>query len=388
MLKKNILIYGATGSIGESTLNLIRKNRDKFNVVGLTCNENIKKIINIADEFGCKNLGIGNVNIVINNKKTLSNYNIYKGIDKFYSLAFEHEVDIIIFAISGTSPLNLLMQLAGLGKIIGLANKECIICLGNLFLNKARSSNTKVIPLDSEHNAIYQLIKNKNLDTIKKYTITASGGNFYNYSYLDLKDISPKQAITHPKWKMGKKITVDSSTLMNKGLEIIEASILFNIKPNDIDALIHPESIIHGLVEFNDSSTHAFLSQPNMEISISSALSEDNDIFLDMFSLDLAKNKSLTFFDIDCQKFKAIDLAKSSLNHGGLVPAILNYCNEIMVTFFLQNKILFTDIVEYNEKIMNQFIINKNNIINPNIDDIHNAFKVIDKYISNIKLLY
>ena len=380
MLKKNIVIYGATGSIGESTLNLIRDNKDNFNVVGLTCKENVTKIINIANEFDCKNIGIANKELIAKNQTLLKNFTIFSGIEEFHHIISDYSVDIIIFAISGSAPLQLLMELSSSGKSIGLANKECIICLGNLFLDNAASSSTKIVPLDSEHNAIYQLIKNKNLDSINKYTITASGGNFYNYKYEDLMKITPEQAVIHPKWKMGKKITVDSSTLMNKGLEIIEACILFNIEPNKINALIHPESIIHGLIEFNDSSIHAFLSKPSMEISISSILFDDNSINLDNHKLDLSSIRSLNFIEIDNDKFNAIKIAKTSLDHGGLVPAVLNYTNELMVNLFFDKKISFTDIVENNKYIMNQFILDNNNIKNPSIDDITQSFKIIDKY--------
>jgi len=383
MHKKNIVIYGATGSIGESTLNLIRNNRKNFNVIGITCNENINKISKIADEFDCKNIGIANKELIAQNKTLLKNYTIFEGIDEFQNMISDYAVDIIIFAISGSAPLQLLMQISNSGKIIGLANKECIICLGNLFLKEAALSSTKIIPLDSEHNAIYQLIKNKNIDSINKYIITASGGNFYQYEYADLMKITPEQAITHPKWKMGKKITIDSSTLMNKGLEIIEACILFNIMPNKIDAIIHPESIIHGLVEFKDSSMHAFLSQPNMEVSISSILF-DNNIDLNKHKLDLSSIGSLNFIDIDKDKFKAIELAKNSLDYGGLCPAILNYTNELMVNFFLKKKISFTDIVENNKKIMEQFITDNDNIQNPNIDDINQSFATVDEYTSRL----
>ena len=384
MHKKNIVIYGATGSIGESALNLIRDNKENFNVVGLTCNENINKICKIANEFDCKNIGVADKKLINQNKSLLMNYTIFAGIDEFQYMVSDHYVDIIIFAISGSAPLKLLMEISSYGKTIGLANKECIICLGNLFLDKAAISTTKIIPLDSEHNAIYQLIKNKNVDSINKYTITASGGNFYKYNYSDLMNITPEEAVTHPKWKMGKKITVDSSTLMNKGLEIIEACILFNIEPNKIDALIHPESIIHGFVQFKDSSIHAFLSQPSMEISISSILFDDNSINLDNHKLDLSSIKSLNFIEIDNDKFKAIKIAKASLDHGGLAPAILNYTNELMVNLFFEKKILFTDIVENNKYIMNQFILDNNNIKNPNIDDITQSFKIIDTYSSKL----
>ena len=384
MHKKNIVIYGATGSIGESTLNIIRDNKENFNVVGLTCNENINKVSKIANEFDCKNVGVANKELIIQNKSLLKNYTIFAGIEQFQYMVTDQSVDIIIFAISGSAPLKLLLEISSSGKIIGLANKECIICLGNLFLDKAAISTTKIVPLDSEHNALYQLIKNKNVDSINKYTITASGGNFYKYNYSDLMNITPEEAVTHPKWKMGKKITVDSSTLMNKGLEIIEACILFNIESNKINALIHPESIIHGLIEFKDCSVHAFLSQPSMEISISSVLFDDNSINLDNHKLDLISIRSLNFTEIDNDKFKAIKIAKTSLDHGGLGPAILNYTNELMVNLFLNKKISFTDIVENNGLIMNQFILDNNNIKNPNIEDITQSFKLIDKYSSKL----
>ena len=387
MSKKNVLIYGATGSIGDSTLNLIRNNKEKFNVVGLTCNKNIQKLIKVSHEFNCKNIGIGNKELIEKHKDIFLDFNTYGGISDFYSLVTENDVDIIIFAISGTSPLKLLMQLAGSGKTIGLVNKECIICLGKLFLDKANISSTKIVPLDSEHNAIYQLINKRNLNSIKHYTITASGGNFYNYSYPDLKKITPQQAIKHPKWTMGEKITIDSSTLMNKGLEIIEACILFDINKDNIDTLIHPEAIVHGLIEFNDSTQHGFLSQPNMEISISSVLFKENNVDLNRFHLDLKKIKSLNFYEVDNKKFRAIDLAKKSLEYGGLAPTILNYSNELMVNIFLQNKILFTDIVINCEKIMEQFVVEGNNKDDYSLDDIYQSFSVIDEYVNQHQLI-
>lgn len=379
MRKKNILIYGATGSIGDSVLNLIRNNRDRFNVVGLTCNSNINKLIDISNEFECNNVGINNV-LEISNYSGLKNLNVYYGLDEFTKL-MNDSVDIVIFAIAGSSPLNLLMNIASSGKIIGLANKECIICLGRTLLDKASISSTKIVPLDSEHNAIFQLIKNKNKDSIRKYTITASGGSFFNLDKSEMVNITPDQATHHPKWKMGKKITVDSSTLMNKGLEIIEACILFDLNPKYIDALIHPESIIHGIIEFNDRSSHAFLSQPNMEISISSVLFDNNSVELKNHNLDLAKIKTLNFYEIDSSKFNAINLAKISLNEGGLVPAVLNYSNELMVELFLNNQIKFSDITLKNERIINKFIVDGCNVKIPVIDDLRNAFKIVDSYI-------
>ena len=378
MFKKNILIYGATGSIGSSVLSLIRNNREKFNVVGLTCNSNIDKLLDIAYEFECNNLGVNNDKLIPSYPK-LKDYIVHVGLDEFSKL-MNSNVDIIIFAIAGSSPLNLLLDLSTSGKIIGMANKECIICLGKTLLKIASDSSTKIVPLDSEHNALFQLMKNKNRDSIRKYTITASGGSFFNLNKSKMKKITPAQAISHPKWKMGKKISVDSSTLMNKGLEIIEACILFNINSNKIDAIVHPESIIHGIIEFNDRSSHAFLSQPNMEISISSVLFDDNSINLKSHNLDLIKIKSLNFFEIDSNKFNAIELAKFSLNEGGLLPAVLNYSNELMVQLFLNKKISFNAITLNNEFIMNKFLGDGCNINTPTVEDLVNTFKIVDSY--------
>ena len=378
MYKKNVILYGATGSIGESTLNLIRNNREQFNVVGVTCNSNIDKLLDIAHEFECNNLGINNEKIIKNNPK-LKDYTVHVGLDEFFKL-MNSNVDIIIFAIAGSSPLNLLLDLSTSGKIIGMVNKECIICLGKTLLDIASKSSTEIVPLDSEHNALFQLMKNKNRDSIRKYTITASGGSFFNLNKTEMKKITPAQAISHPKWEMGKKISVDSSTLMNKGLEIIEACILFNINSDKIDAIIHPESIIHGIIEFNDRSSHAFLSQPNMEIAISSVLFDENIINLENHNLDLIKIKSLNFFEIDSNKFNAIKLAKFSLNEGGLLPAVLNYSNELMVQLFLNKQISFNEITLNNEIIMNKFLADGCNIHTPTIVDLTNTFKIIDSY--------
>ena len=386
MSKKNILIYGATGSIGTSTLNLIRNNINEFNVVGMTCNSNIDQLLELSIEFNCKNIGIANKNALQNKNIRADNLKIFSGLEEFKDIVNECDVDIIIFGISGSSSLNLLMSLASCGKIIGLANKECIICAGTLFMSKIKSSSTKLVPLDSEHNAIYRLIKNKKKNSIKDYLITASGGNFYDYEYDDLKKIKPVNAITHPKWKMGPKISVDSSTLMNKGLELIEASILFDINEKDIDAIIHPESIIHGIVNFNDYASHAFLSQPNMEISISSALFEKN-FNSNNYNLDLTEIGSLNFYKINKKNFNSITLAKIAINNGGLLPAVLNYTNELMVSKFLHKKALFTDISLNNEIIMNKFLLDGNNVDNPSIQDIFNSFEIIDGYFTSKNIL-
>tara|TARA_B110000858_G_scaffold118774_1_gene135549 strand:- start:5078 stop:6253 length:1176 start_codon:yes stop_codon:yes gene_type:complete len=387
MSKKNIVIYGATGSIGTSTLNLIRNNMSKFNIVGMTCNNNIDQLLKLSIEFNCKNIGIANKDAIYKKNIKTDNIKIFSGLSEFKDIINECHVDIIIFGISGSSSLSLLLYLASSGKILGLANKECIICAGSLFMHKIKSSFTKLVPLDSEHNAIYHLIKNKQKNSIKNYLITASGGNFYNYKYEDLKKIKPEIAVTHPKWKMGNKISIDSSTLMNKGLELIEASILFDINEKNIDAIIHPESIVHGIVNFKDYSSHAFLSQPNMEISISSVLFNEEIFYSNNYNLDLTEIGSLNFHKINIENFNSLSLAKIAIKNGGLLPAVLNYSNELMVSKFLHKKALFTDITLNNELIMNKFLLDGNNIDNPSIQDIFNSFDIIDDYFSSQDIL-
>jgi|TARA_B110000967_G_scaffold210096_1_gene270586 1-deoxy-D-xylulose-5-phosphate reductoisomerase len=386
MPKKNIIIYGATGSIGDSTLELIRNNLDDFNIIGLTCNNNIEKLKLLAAEFNCKNIGIADTDSINKYRNTLINFELYEGINEFHNMITEQAVDIIIFAIAGSDALNLSLNLAESGKVLGLANKECIVCAGKLFMDKIKSSSTKLIPLDSEHNAIYQLCYGKNTSSINNYIITASGGHFYNYTETELRKITPQKAVTHPQWSMGEKISVDSSTLMNKGLEIIEACNLFDFNEDKIDALIHPESIIHGIINFKDNSSHAFLSAPNMQISISSILFPNNDVRSNNFDLDLKKISTLNFYEIDELKFRAINLAKSALKHGGLMPSVLNYSNELMVNQFIEYKICFTEIVINSEIVMEKFLSDGNNILNPTISNIFESFGIVKDYIDNANI--
>ena len=221
MNKKNVLIYGATGSIGDSALSLIRNHQDKFNVVGMTCNKNIKKLHILSDEFNTKNVGIGNYDKEINYKEYFPDKNIFFNLSEFNEL-IDDSIDIIIFAISGVSILELSLDVVKSGKIVGMANKECIISLGNIILETAKAHNTQIIPLDSEHNSIYQLL-NQNNSSFESITITATGGPFLKKDLEDFKNIKLEEAIKHPVWNMGKKISVDSATMVNKGLEVIEA---------------------------------------------------------------------------------------------------------------------------------------------------------------------
>ena len=379
MKKINVLIYGATGSIGDSALSLIRHNKNHFNVVGMTCDNNVEKLSILANEFDTRNIGIARYNKELDYKKYFPDRNIFFSVEEFKEL-IDDNIDIIIFAISGVSILQLSLEIAKSGKIVGLANKECIISLGNIILDTARLSNTKIIPLDSEHNSIYQLL-NRNNSSFESITITATGGPFLNKNIDDFKDVKVEEAINHPVWKMGKKISIDSATMVNKGLEIIEAKYLFDLDISKINVLIHPQAIVHGLVTYQDNSIVSFMSYPDMRIPISNLLFSDMKVNIDDLYLDLAKIETLNFYEVDPKKFPAINFAKEIVNKGGLAPNGFNYTNEKLVNLFLDKKIRFSDIINFNIATMDKYFGMNSNIEKPTIDDIFNFNKWIDENI-------
>ena len=381
MNKKNVLIYGATGSIGDSALSLIRNHKDKFNVVGMTCNQNIKKLHTLSNEFNTKNIGIGHYNKEINYKEYFPDKNIFFKLNEFKELINDN-IDIIIFAISGVSILELSLDVVKSGKIVGLANKECIISLGDIILDAAKLNNTQIVPLDSEHNSIFQLL-NQNNSLFESITITATGGPFLNKNLEDFKNIKLEEAIKHPIWKMGKKISIDSATMVNKGLEVIEAKYLFNLSVDKINVLIHPQAIIHGLVTYKDNSIISFMSYPDMRIPISNLLFPNKDQNLNDLYLDFAKVKCLNFYEVDNNKFPAINYAKDIIKLGGLAPNGFNYANDKLVDLFIKGKINFLDIVNFNIVTLEKYFASNPNVKKPTIDDIHNFNKWID---SNIYL--
>tara|TARA_Y100000741_G_scaffold361389_2_gene345268 strand:+ start:5609 stop:6760 length:1152 start_codon:yes stop_codon:yes gene_type:complete len=379
MKKNNILIYGATGSIGDSVLSLIRNHKDLFNIVGMTCDKNIKKLSKLANEFNTKNIGIAGYNKDLNYAKYFPDRKIFFNLDEFKDL-IDDNVDIIIFAISGTSILQLSLEIAKSGKIVGMANKECIISLGDIILNSAKLNNTKIIPLDSEHNSIYQLLNNNN-SLFDSITITGTGGPFLFKDIKDFKNIKVEEAIKHPVWKMGKKISIDSATMVNKGLEIIEAKHLFDIDIKKINVLIHPQAIVHGLVSYKDSSIISFMSFPDMRVPISNLLFPNIKINIDDLHLDLAQVETLNFYEVDKMKFPAINYVKDIMDKGGLAPNGFNYTNDKLVNFFLNRRIKFLDIINFNIATLDKFFATNSNIKKPTIDDILNFNKWIDENI-------
>tara|TARA_Y100000816_G_scaffold229365_1_gene174499 strand:+ start:2649 stop:3800 length:1152 start_codon:yes stop_codon:yes gene_type:complete len=383
MRKKNIIIYGATGSIGSSVLAILKNNLHKLNLEGITCNKNIKKLIKISNTFNVKKIGFNESEIKDTQVIDYNKYKIFNDISNFHKMITQ-KTDIIIFANSGLKSIDLLLKVLKSGKKVGIANKECIISLGDRINSFKKKYLTQIIPLDSEHNSIYHLLKINNVD-FKSITITASGGPFFKANNYDLKNVTVKQAINHPIWKMGKKISVDSATLMNKALEIIEAKYLFDLKKNEINAIIHPQAIVHAIVNYHNGMSTAILSKPDMKIPISSLFFDFKNFNNANNSLDITKCSKLEFISIDDKKFPAINLAYQVLKKGGSAPHVFNYLNELLVDLFIKNKIKFTEIVKFNEINMEKFFSKNLNISKPNLNDLKNINNWIDNnlYLGN-----
>ncbi len=378
MKKINVVIYGATGSIGSSALSVIKKNQDKFNLEGITCNYRLNKLIKIADQFNVRSIGYNEKSLSKRNYKT-NKYQLYRDISEFDKIV-SNKTDIIIYAISGIGSIDLILKIIKKGKKIGLANKECIISFGKKILLNAKKFSSEIVPLDSEHNSIYHLL-NINFSGIEKILITASGGPFLNLDKKKFNNITPKEALKHPIWKMGKKISIDSATMMNKALEIIEAKYLFNLRNNQISAIIHPQSIVHAIINYKNGASTALMYKPDMKVPISSLFFNFNEFSKKNKSIDVADLNKLEFFEIDVSRFPAFTLVYDVLQNEGLYPNVFNYLNELLVDFFLKGKIKFTDIVDLNRKNM-ELIFKKNaNLEDPSIKDIKNINNWIDKNI-------
>ena len=342
---KKIVILGSTGSVGRSSLDVIKGNND-YVVKCLVASSNEKLIKKQAKSHK-------EAKIYLENPKTnnFSNKSISK--DSLYDLISSSQTDTVIAAISGSSGLELIHHSIKSGKKILIANKEPLVMAGEFLLREAKRNKALVIPIDSEHCSIHQTIKNISKKDIAKVTITCSGGPFYSKPKHKQKNITTKQALKHPIWKMGKKITIDSSTLMNKALEIIEASYLFELSSNKIEAIIHPEGLIHSFVELIDGSILASMASPDMKIPISYGLAYPETRQNNIKKIDLQNLKNLTFEKIDSHKFPSINFAYFALKAGKGMPIILNAANEIAVDSFLNKKISFVDIFKLISKTLN-----------------------------------
>ena len=365
---KNVVILGSTGSIGKNALQVLSNFAKRFSVFGLSTNTNISLLEEQIKRFRPNMAVIADEGSF---RDFPPNYGteILCGMDGLKRLCSHPQVDLVINALVGSVGLLPSLKALESGKNLAIANKESLVMAGQLLIQKAKRTGAEILPIDSEHSAIKQCLLSGKKEEVKRLILTASGGPFLSRNKKDLKEITVKEALSHPTWEMGKKITTDSATLMNKGLEVIEAHWLFGIPPDRIKVLIHPQSIIHSMVEFVDGSVIAQMSLPDMKLPIQYALFYPQRIFSNNTSLDLVKTGHLTFLEPDTEKFPCLHLAYRSLEMGGTAPAVLNAANEVAVEAFLAKGIGFTDI----ERIVQQTLKQHQVGLNPLLDDILNA---------------
>jgi 1-deoxy-D-xylulose-5-phosphate reductoisomerase len=356
---KTISILGSTGSIGCNALDVIRLHPDKFDIFALSGHENVDLLFTQAVEFNPSYIVTKDEKSQVRLTKLLKekkiNIEVLFGPDGYRFIAGHEKVSIVLAAITGAAGLISTMEAAMKGKKILLANKESMVMAGNLLSEVCSQNNGLIIPVDSEHNAIFQVIHNQNNpDEINKLILTASGGPFRNSTLDELINVSVEDALNHPNWTMGKKVTIDSATMMNKGLEVIEAAFLFKIDYKKIEVLIHPQSIIHSLVEFIDGSSLTQLGTPDMKVPISYALSFPERISSGVSGINLSLTEDLQFEAPDLEKFRCLKLAYDCLEQGGSYPIEINATNEVAVDAFLNKKIKFTQISELIEIALNE----------------------------------
>jgi 1-deoxy-D-xylulose-5-phosphate reductoisomerase len=364
---KEITILGSTGSIGVNTLDVISRHRDKFNIKALTANTNLDVFLEqciqykpeyavMADEECASKLGE-------KLKKEAPDISVLAGADGLLQVAELETVDYVMAAIVGAAGLLPTLGAAKAGKRVLLANKEALVMSGKLFMDTVLQNNAELIPIDSEHNAIFQCTSAANTSSISNIMLTASGGPFLDTPMNELSSKTPEQACKHPKWDMGRKISVDSATMMNKGLEVIEASWLFNIKSETIKVVIHPQSIIHSLVEYKDGSVLAQLGNPDMRIPIAYGLAWPERIDTCVQRLDLFDIAHLDFKEVEADRFPCLQLAREAIKQGGTSCVILNAANEVAVNEFLNKRIKFTDIATIIESVMSDITQNSANTL-------------------------
>ena len=351
---KNITILGATGSIGLNTLDVVSRHPDQFSVFAVSANSDWKSLIQICKDYQPSFAVLSDEASAEKLRAVVSpGVQVLCGEDSLDKIAAHPNTDFVMAAIVGGAGMSSTFSAAKAGKRIMLANKESLILGGNLLMGLVKNSGAEIIPVDSEHSAIFQCLKGGS-DGLSKIQLTASGGPFLKTSFENLKSATPEQACNHPNWKMGKKISVDSATMMNKGLEIIEARFLFGLSASQIEVVIHPQSIVHSFVYFDDGSALSQLGLPDMRSAIAYALSHPGRIKSGVKALDLTQQESLEFHQPDLKKYKCLELAYLALEQGKSAPGTLNAANEVAVNAFLRNKIGFLDIPEVVEKTLQE----------------------------------
>ena len=346
MEKRRIAILGSTGSIGRQALDVVRQHRDLFDVELITANNSSSLLIEQAIEFDANNVVICNEDKYREVADALQPHyiKVFAGMKSVCELVASENIDIVLTAMVGFSGLESTVAAIRAGKTIALANKETLVAAGGIVTGLARQNHVPILPVDSEHSAIFQCLQGAYGNTISKIHLTASGGPFRTWDKDRIAAVTFEQALNHPRWNMGRKVTIDSATMMNKGLELIEAKWLFDISPEKIRIVVHPQSVIHSMVEFEDGAVIAQLGHPDMREPIQYALSYPARLTLDNRKLDFAELGELTFSAPDTDRFPALGLAYEAIGKGGNMPCIMNAANEVAVQAFLEGKIGFYDI--------------------------------------------
>ncbi|NQX79805.1 MAG: 1-deoxy-D-xylulose-5-phosphate reductoisomerase [Hyphomicrobiaceae bacterium] len=383
---QTVSILGATGSIGTNTLDLIARSADRFQIESLTAYKNVSQLAKLAKVHNAKFAVIGDETKYKELKSYLAGTSIEIGSGETGLIeAGARQADCTIASIIGSAGLRPSIEAVRQGHRVALANKECLVAAGDVFMSEVSLANAELLPLDSEHAAIHQVLCRGMLDEVKQIIITASGGPFRNWTAKQITAATPEQALRHPNWSMGAKISIDSSTLMNKGLELIEAHHLFAIEPERLKVIIHPQSVVHCLISYYDGSVIAQMANPDMRTPIAYCLAWPGRMASPTEPLDLIKLQSLTFEAPDTERFPALDLAISALIKGGSAPNIMNAANECAVAAFLAHEISFTDITRIVEKCLEK--ADQQNLLQPvgTIDEVlaldHEARQLVGRLI-------
>ncbi|KFZ44164.1 1-deoxy-D-xylulose 5-phosphate reductoisomerase [Smithella sp. SC_K08D17] len=369
---KKITILGSTGSIGCSALDVIGKNPERFQVVALAAGKNIALLKKQIERFKPKVVAVSTKETALKLRYSLTNKDkvkIFYDKEGLKEIASFPSADVVISAISGSAGLIPTIAAIEAGKDIALANKETMVMAGEIVTGRAIKKRVKIIPVDSEHSAIFQCLEGQKSKNLRRIILTASGGPFLNFTGNELKKVSLSQTLRHPNWKMGKKVTIDSASMMNKGLEVIEAKWFFNVDFSHIDVLIHPQSIVHSMVEFVDGAFLAQMGIPDMKLPIAYALTYPERIINDLPSLNLVKTGNLEFRNPDIKKFPCLGLAYAAGICGGTAPVVLNAADEIAVAAFMEKKVRFIDLPKIIETVLDVH----NSINTPSLEDILQA---------------
>lgn len=365
--RKQIAILGSTGSIGTQALDVIDQHPDKFQVYALTANNNIDLLIKQAVKFQPEIVVIANDSNYERLSKALDSYpiKVWAGVEAIADIVQHEAINIVLAAMVGFSGLKPTINALKAGKTVALANKETLVVAGEYIIDLALRNGAPILPVDSEHSAIFQCLNGEELNRINKIWLTASGGPFRNYTSEQLQNVKKEQALNHPNWSMGTKVTIDSSTLLNKGFEMIEAKWLFDVDASNIEVIIHPQSIVHSMIEFEDTSVIAQMGMPDMRVPIQYAFSYPKRLKSNFESVNFFKLSNLTFEQPDLEVFKSLSFAYQAINKGGNMPCILNAANEVAVEGFLQDKISYLSM----SKLIEQTMDKASFIVSPSLDD-------------------